>query len=175
MKGLILYFTTYGTTKQYAEWIAEEIDAEICNYKEATDAALQDAGFLIIGSFVMAHKLIISRWLAKKENLLRNKKLFFYSVSAAKPDDRELEHIFEVSLPESLLKDAHTYRFGGKLRYDDLSRFHKMMIQIGTMIEKDPQIKADMKEGMKIAQDNINRDHTKPLINDVKTWLAAQR
>lgn len=175
MKGLILYFTAYGTTRQYAEWISEEIDADICNYKEAADSAIEDADYLIIGSFVMAHKLIISRWLAKKEKLLQGKKLFFYSVSGAKPGDKELDTIFEVSLPESLLKEARTYRFGGKMRYEDLSKFHKVMIKIGTLIEKDPDIKAEMKKDMKIAKDNIDQTYTKPLITDVKAFINAQR
>lgn len=172
-KGLIVYFTSYGTTRQYAEWISGEIEAGIRGYKEVTDDELQNADYLIIGSFVMAHRLIISKWIAKKENVLAGKKLFFYSVSGAKPGAKELDDIFSVSLPESLLRDARTYQFGGKMRYQDLSGFHKLMMRIGVLIEKDPQAKADMKKDIRIAKDNVNPDYIKPLVNDVKSYLQA--
>lgn len=174
MKGLIIYYTTYGTTKKYAEWISKKTDVEIRNYKEVTDSEMQASDFLIIGSFVMAHKLIISKWLAKKEHILKNKKLFFYSVSGAKPGSKELENIFEISIPESLLKNAHTYQFGGKIRYEDLSGFHKMMIKIGTLIEKNPDTKAEMKRDMKIAKDNINPDYIKPLVQNLMNHINSK-
>ncbi|MBN1782635.1 hypothetical protein JW948_15980 [bacterium] len=170
-KGIIIYFTAYGTTKKYAEWISDEIDAEIRSYREVTDSELQASDFLIIGSFVMAHRLIISKWLAKKEPLLKNKKLFVYSVSGAKPGARELDNIFKVSLPESLLNNAQTYQFGGKMRYEDLSGFHKLMMKIGILIEKNPEAKAEMKNDIKIAKDNINREYIKPLIEDFNSYI----
>jgi len=173
--GIIIYFTAYGTTKQYAEWISDEIHTKIRSYKEVTDDELQSSDYLIIGSFVMAHKLIISKWLSKKEQILKNKRLFFYSVSGAKPGTKELENIFEISLPESLLKNAKTYQFGGKLRYEDLSGFHKLMIKIGILIEKDPGTKAEMKRDTKIAKDNINRDYIKPLIQDFDNYINAKK
>jgi len=171
MNGLIIYFTAYGTTRKYAEWISKEINVDICNYKNVTDSELQNSDYLIIGSFVLAHKLIISKWLAEKGNILKGKKFFFYSVSGAKPGAKELENIFDVSLPESLLKNAQTYQFGGKMRYKDLSLFHKLMMKIGTFIEKDPDTKAEMKKDMKIAKDNVNSEYIKPLVEDVKNYL----
>lgn len=173
MKGLIIYFSAYGTTKQYAEWISEEIDAKTYNYKTVSDADLQEADYLIIGSFVLAHKLIISKWLTAKEPLLKGKKLFFYSVSGAVPGAKELESIFSSSISESLLAGAKTYQFGGRMRYQDLSGFHKLMMKIGTLIEKDPVAKADMKKDMKIAKDHVNRDYIKPLVQDFKTSQQA--
>ena len=170
MKGIIIYFTAYGTTKKYAEWISDEIDVETRSHKDVTDSELQSSDYIIVGSFVMAHKLIISKWLSKKEAILKDKELFFYSVSGAKPGAKELDNIFKISLPESLYKDAKTYQFGGKMRYEDLNGFHKLMIKIGILIEKDPEIKEEMKKDTKIAKDNINKEYIKPLIEDLKKY-----
>ena len=175
MKGIIIYVTAYGTTKKYAVWISNEINVEIRNYKEVSDSELQASDYLIIGSFVMAHKLIISKWISKKEPILRNKKLFFYSVSGAKPGAKELENIFKISLPESLLKNAQTYQFGGKMRYEDLSGFHKLMMKIGILIEKNPDTKAEMIRDTKIAKDNINPDYIKPLIEDFNQYIYSKK
>jgi len=171
MKGLIIYVTAYGTTRKYAEWISKEINIKTVSYKKVDDTDLKNSDFLIIGSFVMAHKLIISKWLTNHKDLLKGKKLFFYSVSGAKPGAKELDDIFESSLPESLLKDASTYQFGGRMRYEDLSGFHKLMIKIGCLIEKDPATKAEMKKDIKVAKDNVNPDYIKPLVKDVKNYL----
>ena len=172
MKGLIVYATSYGTTQQYAQWIAEETGVETRNYKKVTDADLQGADFLIIGSMVLAHRLFLTKWLTAKEALLQGKTLFFYSVSGAKPGDKELEDIFD-TLPESLLKGAKTYRFGGKMRFQELSGFHKLLMRIGTLIEKDPETKAEMKRDMKVAKDNVSRDYIAPLVRDVKAYSAS--
>ena len=173
MKGLIVYATSYGTTKQYAEWIAEEVGVETRSYKEVKDSDLQGADFLIIGSMVLAHRLFLTKWLTTKEALLQGKTLFIYSVSGAKPGDKELEDIFD-TLPELLLKGAKTYRFGGKMRFQELSGFHKLLMRIGTLIEKDPETKAEMKKDMKIAKDNINRAYIDTLVQDFKAYRGSR-
>ena len=171
MKGLIIYCSVYGTTEQYAEWIGTEVSLKKNNYKMISESDIKNCDFLVIGSFVLAHKLAISRWLRKKQELLKEKQLFIFSVSGAKPGSKELDTVFSDSLPQPLLMKSKTYQFGGKMRYEDLTGFHKLMMKIGTFIEKDPKVKADMKRDMKVAKNNVDIKFIEPLVNDLKEYM----
>ena len=52
MKILIIYDSKYGTTKTYAEMISKHIDAKIESITNITEADLQDADIVIIGTYV---------------------------------------------------------------------------------------------------------------------------
>jgi menaquinone-dependent protoporphyrinogen IX oxidase len=52
MKTLIIYDSKYGTTQTYAEMINRHLAAQIKSIKETTEADLQNAEIVIIGTYV---------------------------------------------------------------------------------------------------------------------------
>lgn len=165
MKGLIIYATCYGSTEQYADWICEEIPFEKKCYKEVTDEELRSAEIIILGSWVLAHKLFLTQWIESKEQLLKGKVLYAYSVSGAVPGDAELDQVFPNSFSGELLSDVKTFQCGGKREVKKMSPFHKFMMWFAvTFIEKDPMIKEKMKRYV----DNVDRSYIEPLIQTVK-------
>ena len=161
MKGLIIYATCYGSTQQYADWIADATGYETVSYKTVTDEQLKAADALVIGSWVLAHKLCIGKWIEDKKDLLKGKDLYFYSVSGAKPGDKVLNNVFKDSVPAELLDENKCYQFGGKRETKNMSGFHKFMMFIATtFIEKDKEKKAEMKRFV----DNVDKKYTKELI-----------
>jgi len=164
MKGLIVYATCYGSTRKYAEWIAEDTGFTCRCNKEVTDDELRAADTIVLGSWVLAHKLFLAKWIEEKKDLLMGKKLYLYSVSGAKPGDKVLDNVFTDSADKSLLEGAGTYQFGGRRETKNMSGFHKFMMWIATtFIEKDP----DKKEEMKKYVDNVDRSYTKALVKEI--------
>lgn len=161
MKGLIIYATCYGSTQQYADWIAEATGYETVSYKDVTEGQLQAAEHIVIGSWVLAHRLCIGKWIEEKKHLLKGKDLYFYSVSGAKPGDKVLDNVFKDSVPSELLDENKCYQFGGKRETKKMSGFHKFMMFIATtFIEKDKEKKEEMKRFV----DNVDKKYSDKLI-----------
>lgn len=165
MKGLVIYASCYGSTKQYAEWISAETGFECYESKDVTDEQLREAEIIVIGSWVIAYKLFLSKWIEEKKELLTDKKLYFYSVSGAMPGDESLKGVFTKSVNESLLSGATTYEFAGRREIKKMSAFHKFMLWIAsTFIEKDPVKKQEMKKYV----DNVDKKYIEALLRDIK-------
>jgi flavodoxin len=45
-----MYFSKYGSTKKYAEWIAEELNGDIFDIKNVKNSSLDDYSTIILGS-----------------------------------------------------------------------------------------------------------------------------
>ena len=161
MKGLIIYATCYGSTKTYSDWISEETGFPAVCYKDVTDAQIQSADTVVIGSWVLANKLFLAKWIGEKAAQLKGKALYVFSVSGAKPGDTALDRVFADSIGGDLLANCKTYQFGGRRETKKMSGFHRFMLFIAAVfIEKDKEKKAEMKRYV----DNVDRQYTKPLI-----------
>lgn len=166
MKGIVIYASCYGSTKTYAEWIGEETGFAPVSYKDVRDTDIQSADAVVIGSWVLAHRLFLAKWFMEYKDLLMPKKLCVYSVSGARPGDRELDGVFAASMDEALLRHCRTYQFGGRRETKKMSGFHRFMMFIAaTFIEKDKEKKAEMKKYV----DNVDRQYIEPLVKDLRT------
>ena len=77
MKSIIVYKGKYGATKQYAEWLGEELNLPVLSAELADEGQLALSDFYIIGSSVYIGKLQIRKWLKKNLSVLKNKKIIF--------------------------------------------------------------------------------------------------
>ena len=119
----------------------------------------------------LAHKLFLTRWIESKEQLLKGKELYAYSVSGAVPGDPELEQVFPNSFSVELLSGVKTFQCGGKREVKKMSPFHKFMMWFAvTFIEKDPMIKEKMKRYV----DHVDRSYVEPLIQSIKATLTNE-
>ncbi len=57
MKAIVIYKTRTGFTKQYAEWIQDELQCEITDYEEISKLNFNDFQLVIYGSRVHAGKI----------------------------------------------------------------------------------------------------------------------
>ena len=53
-KAIIIYSSVYGSTKQYAEWIAEDLKGEIYDVKKVKQDILKDCDIIILGGGLYA-------------------------------------------------------------------------------------------------------------------------
>jgi menaquinone-dependent protoporphyrinogen IX oxidase len=56
-KVLVMYFSKYGHTKKYAEWIALELNGDIYNIKNIKSSILKNYDAIILGSGLYAGKI----------------------------------------------------------------------------------------------------------------------
>jgi len=145
MKGLIIYKSKYGATRQYANWLSNELRLEVREPEDVTEKELTGYDFFVIGSSVYIGKLLIQDWLKKHLGVLHNKKLFLFIVCATSANEQEkLNTIVNNNIPFSILNKATIHFLHGKMIVKELSWFDRLLLKMGARMEKDPKVKKSM-------------------------------
>jgi menaquinone-dependent protoporphyrinogen IX oxidase len=147
MKGIIIYKGKYGATRQYAEWVGEELKLPVSVLDELKVEELLRSDFVVIGSSVYMGKMLVSDWLKKNVKNLQNKIIFLFVVCGTPPSEKEKQqHIVEDNVPALLLNGSNTFFLPGRLIRKQLSWSDRLLVKIGASFEKDPVKKKAMLE-----------------------------
>ncbi|TCD14083.1 flavodoxin domain-containing protein [Oricola cellulosilytica] len=84
MKGVIFFSSRYGSTAQYAQWIAEATGLPSFDVEEES-ANPSDYDFLVLGSPVIYHKLMFHKWVKRNLASIMSRPAILFSVSGAGP------------------------------------------------------------------------------------------
>jgi menaquinone-dependent protoporphyrinogen IX oxidase len=124
-KRLVAYCSRYGGAKQYAEWIAEALDAETCEIRRATPDLLETCAGVVYGGGVYASRIEgLKRFLNK---LPSGKLLAVFAVGLSEPGEETVRRYREANLP-NMLREIPFYYFQGAFCYEKLTLPHKLMI-----------------------------------------------
>ena len=66
MKGIIIYQSNYGSTKQYAQWLNEETGFEMRELKKVKKWDIEESDTIILGSPIFAGAPLNKKWIVKK-------------------------------------------------------------------------------------------------------------
>lgn len=139
-RALIIYGSAYGYTKQYAEWIAEDLRAlpqapevEVVAAAEVTPEQAEAADAVIIGGSDYGGFLTGAPALRKKIiPVLKTKRdrTAFFTVSFTGPYSQELlDKAVAKSYTPDLTKDRPTIHLRGGIKFADLSLTHKTALK----------------------------------------------
>jgi len=82
-KILVMYYSENGTTKKYAEWIAEGLNGDLYDIKNIKSEMLSSYDVIILGSPILAGapKGSIKGLdiFTKNQNLIKDKKIVYYA------------------------------------------------------------------------------------------------
>ena len=163
MKGIIIYKGKYGATRQYAEWLSQELDL---NFSLADELDINDNSnrFFILGSSVYIGKLQLSKWLQRNKKYLLNKKIFFFLVAGTPPSETEkLMGYIKTGIPEEIQSNCSYYFLPGRLNMEKLSWKDKFMLRMGARLAKDPADRANMLR----SYDLVKKENLEKIILDV--------
>ena len=170
MNGIIIYQSSCGSTREYAEWISEGTGFECCTLKEVQDKALDRYDIVIAGSFVIAGKITIGRWIDRKWDILKNKEVVVFSTSGARPSPELASMLMKNSFSEEVASRVRLFPMHGRRRQKDLSLTAKIMLWIAaTFIAKTPEEKEDMRKEF----DGVDRAWTHGLVEHITTLTAT--
>jgi|RhiMetdeSRZDD1v2_1073273.scaffolds.fasta_scaffold02860_2 menaquinone-dependent protoporphyrinogen IX oxidase len=180
MKGLIIFKGKYGATRQYAEWIGEELQLPVYAPDSLPAGEIEASDFLVIGASVYTGKLMLKEWLHKNLVRIKNKKLFLFVVCGTPANKTEvLDQIVRLNVPAEIRNQVSVYFLRGRVVMKQLSWSHKLLLAIASRITKDADEKKRMREGF----DFVKKENVTPLLNAVKAifpkaerpvkWAAA--
>ena len=168
MNGLVIYKGKYGATKQYAMWIAQELQLPVASADRFPVDELPKYDYFILGSSVYIGKLEIKDWLKKNFYVLQNKKIFFFQVAASPVEQIEKRQSYnKASLPPSILKNIQFYYLPGRMIMRNLSVWDRFMLKMGAKLVKDPM----EKKAMLTDFDHVKKEKVIPIMEGVRTFL----
>ncbi len=156
MKAVVVYKSKYGTTKQYAEWIAEDLHADIfeADMFHADDFEKYDT--VIFGGGVYVGSILGIAMVMNNMGILRHKNTFVFTVGLDSPEnDCHMENLLEKNFTDEMKKKIHVYHFSGAIEYEKLTFVHKMMMKM---------VNASMREKLDLHQNHVSREAVAPLV-----------
>jgi menaquinone-dependent protoporphyrinogen IX oxidase len=158
MNGLIIYSSKYGATRQYAEWLNEELNIPLATTDEVTKQQIDAADYLLIGTSVYYAKFRIKKWLKLNQGILSNKKIFLFVVNATSPSEVETRNKFvENSVPPGIKDKFEVYFLPGRLIHKQLNLTDRLMLKIAERSVKDPVKRKAMQSDLnEVKKENLD-------------------
>jgi menaquinone-dependent protoporphyrinogen IX oxidase len=124
---IVIYRTTSGFTKKYAEWIADECKADLFDAKKISPDKITQYEVVIFGGSL--HAVGISGLKLIKNNLSRlgGKKVIVFAVGASPPRENVLKEVRERNFSPEMNHIQFFYLRGG-FDYGKLDRINKFLM-----------------------------------------------
>lgn len=172
MRTLVVYTSKYGSTKQYAEWIAEELGCKAIPASSVTATDIAESDIVICGGYLHMGKIIGADFIANNWDALQPKTVLFFSVAGAAPHVPERTMWYENSLPSFIRVNVPHFPLLGRATELDLVdrvlvSIPRTMLQIRYWMHRDPKDLAAI-EGFK-PFDGVDKEAVRPLIAHVHT------
>jgi menaquinone-dependent protoporphyrinogen IX oxidase len=171
MNGAITYNGKYSATRQYAEWLQEELLLPIMLPETLTKEQLSSLDFLLIGSPVYFGRLRLRKWLHEHAADISAKKLFLFIVTATTPEEQETrDKIVRDNVPDNISRRCEIFFLPGRIIRSELTWFDRMMVRFAEANIKD----AAKKEAMHTDIDDVKKEHLIPLLRSVADYQAGR-
>lgn len=176
MKTLVVYTSKYGSTKQYAEWIASVFSAALRPAHEIRDGDIDAFDVIVCGCYLHIGKMIGADFLTKHWGVLKSKRVVLFSVAGAPANVPERVQWFEANVPEEIRTHVHHFPLRGRAMNLDLKdrfllSFPRMMMHLKYWKTHDPKDKAAI-EAFK-PFDGVDKDSIEPLVSHIRQLVAS--
>lgn len=148
MNTVVVYRSKYGSTKAYAEWIAEELGCDIFEYKEVKIDDLLKYDTIIYGGGLYAEVINGVYLLTKNMDKLKGKKIAVYSTGITPLEYREYydKLVIEKNFTPEMLEQIKVFNFMGKMILEELSLPHRTAIKALKALMKNKENPTEMEK-----------------------------
>lgn len=177
-KIIVIYKSSTGFTKKYAEMIAEELHCPLADYKSVTEKMLSEYDIIIFGS--RAHAGMIDGYQKMKKMFQKSNvdKIILF-VTGASPNAAEdiIAAFWKQNLTaDELLKIPHFYMQGG-LCYEKMNFTDKLMIKVFAAMLKKKKDKTsyekEFEQAVAGSYDISSREYIEPLISYIRNFRKS--
>lgn len=130
MKAIVVYYSRYGSTRQYAEWIGAAIGAEVVELKQAKGLDLAAYDAVVFGCPFYAGRLKIAGLVQEWAPRLVGRRLAFFAVTARPPGDRRIVTDFERAVPEDVRRNIRFFALPGRLVLSKMSLLERAVMKL---------------------------------------------
>ena len=174
MKTIVVYKTKYGSTKTYAEWIAEELSCEAVDVKHTNIEKLFEYDTIIYGGGLYAEVINGVSIITKNLDKLKDKKIAVYTTGITPLDCRAYynDYVIKKNFKDGVPDNIKIFNFLGKMKMDELSLVHRTALKSLKKIMSNKKNPSEMEkllvELCDADGDFSNKDDIKELISYIK-------
>ena len=133
---VVIYKSKYGTTKQYAEWIAQALDVPVFEASKVKPPQLLSYDVVVYGGGLYAGGIDGIELVTKNPC----KSLVVFTVGLANPDITDYSAILKKNFSPDLLSTTKVFHLRGGINYKKLGIVHKgMMAMLKKLITNKPE------------------------------------
>lgn len=172
MKTIVIYNSQTGFTKRYAQWIAEEAEADCLELSAAKKKDLDAYEAIIFGGWACAGSISKISWFKGNMDHWADKKLIVFCVGASPIDNPEIDIALKRIFNESEQKKAAVFYCPGGLNYEKMSAPFKLMMKMFVKTLKAKKDKTEAEEIMvkmiSSSYDISDKKYIKPILQYLK-------
>ena len=174
MRTAIIYVSQTGFTKQYAEWIAEEVGGECIAFADAEKRDLSGYDAVVFGGWCMGGTITKLDWFKRKIALWTDKKKVVFAVGASPADSPLIQEAFRNNFTDAEREQVSTFYCQGGLRYEKMKLGSKIMMKLFAKMmagKKDKtEEEKEMAEMIGKSYDISDRKYILPIVE----WLKGE-
>ncbi|MBE7014119.1 MAG: flavodoxin [Ruminococcaceae bacterium] len=131
MNTVVVYKSKYGSTKKYAEWIAEELKCDIFDMKNITVDFLLKYDVIIYGGGLYAEIINGLYIITKNFDKFKDKKIVVFTTGITPLDVRDYydKLVYEKNFKTDETRKIKVFNFLGKMILEELSPVHRTAIK----------------------------------------------
>ncbi len=148
MKTIVVYKSKYGSTKQYAKWIAESLDCECISASDVNLADLLVYDTIIYGGGLYAEIIAGVTLITKNLDKLKDKKIIVYTTGITPLDCRDYydKLVIDKNFKRCGINGIKVFNFMGKMILNELTPVHRTAIRALKKLMGDKQNPSDMEK-----------------------------
>lgn len=173
MKTIVIYKSKTGFTKKYAEWIANELSADIFDISKVTVNMLTTYDTVIYGGSLHAVGIVGVKFITQNIDKLKNKKVVVFATGASPSREEAINEVRNKNFTIEQQKYIKFFYLRGGFDYSRLKPVDKvLMTLLKWKLKKKKELTSDEK-GM-LASYNKPVDFTrKKNIDEIITYVKA--
>ncbi len=175
MNTIVIYKSKYGSTKTYAQWIAEELGCEVYDAGSVKIDDIMKYDTVIYGGGLYAEVIAGVSLITKNIEKLKDKKLIVYTTGITPIDCRDYydKLVVEKNFKKGEAESIKIFNFLGKMVVNELSLVHRTAIKSLKKLMSGKENPTEM-EKLLIELCDCDGDYTdksaiEPLINYAKS------
>ena len=175
MKTLVIYTSQTGFTKRYAEWISEELNADIYELKDVkkkTNDFFEPYEAIIYAGCCMAGMVVKVKWFFERAAYWNNKMLSVVAVGASPNDNPEVDEFLKSLLTDEQRALIKAFYCQGGINYDKMKFTSRTAMKMfaNSLKKNKNSSEDDKKKGEKISKsyDITDKRFIDPVVNFVR-------
>lgn len=183
-KAVVIFSSKYGSTKQYAQWISQELSCDLFEKKEIAASKLEQYDIIIYGGGLYAGGVNGIQLITKSFDQVKEKTIVVFTCGLADPDDldnvKSIKDSLRKAFSSEMQRKIQVFHLRGAMDYAKLSVPHKMMMGMlyKSIAKKDSEaLTAENKAFLDTYGKDVDftdREKLAPLLSYVKAVNASK-
>lgn len=150
MNVVVIYRSKSGFVKKYAEWIAEELEADLFDVSKVTLSKLKTYDTIVFGGSLHAVGINGLNVIMKNFDQLKSKKLVVFASGASPANEKAVKHVTSSNFSQDQMQHLKFFYLRGGFDYNKLPIFDKFLMRLLKM-----KILRKKNKGMQLSSDEI--------------------